>query len=197
MPVCAKKRQAEEIITPMVKLEKRAYQTKVYPAQERVLVMKSVLNALQDEGYIVYNVNPLLGFIYAVKDFDTADKNIDVKEEFGVTQSRMNYNGIKVATFEVNVNITGYGENIRLRTNFRRKLLNDYGNAQLIDDVDDAQFYSDFYEKVNRELDLQKQAANKAQQLNAQKTDADVEADDTSKSLQDDSANDEKSADGN
>ena len=41
-------------------------------------LMKAMLNVLQDEGFIVYNANPLLGFIYGVKDFDTSDSNIDI-----------------------------------------------------------------------------------------------------------------------
>lgn len=165
-PVNAKKRQAEEIITSMTKLEKRQFQTKSYNDVDKTIVMKGVLNALQDEGFIVYNVNSLLGFIYGVKDFDTTDPNIDISKEFGFTKSRLNYNGVTVATMEVCVNLTDYGQDLRLRTNFKRKLLNQYGNAQFIDDVDDAQFYSEFYEKVDNAIDIQKNIDK-----NLQKTD--------------------------
>ena len=81
LPVCAKKHQSEEIITPQTQLEKRKYQTRTYKAKDQIAVLKSILNVLQDDGYIVYNVNSLLGFIYAVKDFDTTDPNIDISKE--------------------------------------------------------------------------------------------------------------------
>lgn len=161
LPAVAKKRQNEEIITPVTQLEKRQFQTKSYPAKDNILVMKSILNVLQDDGFIVYNVNSLLGYIYGVKDFDTSDPNVDISQEFGVTKSRLSYNGVKVATLEVSVNVTQYGEQARVRVNFKRKLLNEYGNAQMIDDIDDTQYYADFYTKVDNAVALQKQIENK------------------------------------
>jgi hypothetical protein len=125
--------------------------------------MKGILNTLQDEGYIVYNVNSLLGFIYGVKDFDTTDPNVDISKEFGLTKSRLNYNGVTVATLEVTINVTDYGEDLKVRTNFKRKLLNQYGNAQFIDDIDEEEFYTEFYEKADKAIQLQKQTKAKIQ----------------------------------
>ena len=172
LPVCAKKRQAEEIITPMTQLQKRAFQVRTYKNGDKVVLMKSVLNVLQDEGYIVYNVNSLLGFIYAVKDFDTSDRNIDIAKEFGFSQSRLTYNGVKVATLESCINITEYGNTVRTRVNFERKLLNEYGNAQFIDDVEEEQFYQDFYAKVDREIEIQKQLNSSLKPVNLKKAPA-------------------------
>ena len=160
LPVFAK-RQSEEIITPMTQLQKRQFQTRVFASGNQATVMKGVLNVLQDEGFIVYNVNSLLGFIYGVKDFDTTDPNVDISKEFGLTKSRLNYNGVKVATLEVAVNVTEYPDSTRIRTNFKRKLLNEYGNAQLIDDIDEAEFYEDFYAKLNNAIALQKGRINR------------------------------------
>lgn len=163
LPAAAKKRQNEEIITPLSQLEKRQFQTRTYPAQDNVIAMKAILNVLQDEGFIVYNVNSLLGYIYGVKDFDLSDPNIDISKEFGVTKSRLNYNGVKVATLEVSVNVTQYGGKSRIRANFKRKLLNQYGNAQMIDDISEIEFYDDFYSKVDAAMNLQKQISDKVQ----------------------------------
>lgn len=157
LPVSAKKRQAETIITPMTQLEKRQFQTRTYESNDKPLVMKAMLNVLQDEGFIVYNANPLLGFIYGVKDFDTSDPNIDISKEFGLSKSRLNMNGIKVATIETTANITEYGKSMRVRVNFKRKLLNVYGNAQFIDDVNDESYYQEFFSKVDKAIFLQKQ----------------------------------------
>ena len=161
LPAMAKKRQNEEIITPLTQLEKRQFQTRTYASQDNVIAMKAILNVLQDEGYIVYNVNSLLGYIYGVKDFDLSDPNIDITKEFNMTKSRLNYNGVKVATIEASVNITQYGDKSRIRANFKRKLLNVYGHAQMIDDVSDIEFYNDFYTKVDSAINLQKEIAQK------------------------------------
>lgn len=157
LPVSARKKQEENIITPMTQLEKRQFQTRSYETIDKPLVMKAMLNVLQDEGFIVYNANPLLGFIYGVKDFDTSDPHIDISKEFGLSKSRLSLNGIKVATIETTANITEYGKSMRVRVNFKRKLLNVYGNAQFIDDVNDENYYQDFFSKVDKAIFLQKQ----------------------------------------
>ena len=157
LPVFAKKRQEEDIITPVAQLEKRQYQTRTYDASQKADVMKGILNVLQDDGFIVYNANPMLGFIYGVKDFDTSDKDTDISKDFGLSKTRINMNGIKVATVEVNANITEFGNTMKVRVNFKRKLLNTYGNAQFIDDVSEEEFYQEFYKKLDQALFLQKQ----------------------------------------
>lgn len=157
VPVFAKKQAQEDIITPMTQLEKRQFQTRTYESNDKALVMKAMLNVLQDEGFIVYNANPLLGFIYGVKDFDTSDPNIDISKEFGLSKARLNLNGVKVATVETTANITEYGKSMRVRVNFKRKLLNVYGNAQFIDDINDENYYQEFFSKVDKAIFLQKQ----------------------------------------
>ena len=152
LPAPARKRQQEEIITPMSQLEKRQFQTRTYESTDKPLVMKALLNVLQDEGFIVYNANPLLGFIYGVKDFDTSDPNIDISKEFGLSKARLNWNGVKVATVETTANVTEYGKSMRVRVNFKRKLLNVYGNAQFIDDINDETYYQDFFSKVDKAI---------------------------------------------
>lgn len=157
LPANARKKQQESVITPMTQLEKRQFQTRTYQTMDKPLVMKAMLNVLQDEGFIVYNANPLLGFIYGVKDFDTSDSNIDISKEFGLSKSRLNLNGIRVATIETTANVTEYGKSMRVRINFKRKLLNVYGNAQFIDDVNDESYYQEFFSKVDKAIFLQKQ----------------------------------------
>lgn len=158
LPVCAKKQKLDEsIITPMSQLEKRQFQTRTYESGDKPLVMKALLNVLQDEGFIVYNANPLLGFIYGVKDFDTSDPHIDISKEFGLSKARLNLNGVKVATIETTANVTEYGKSMRVRINFKRKLLNIYGNAQFIDDINEETYYQEFFSKVDKAIFLQKQ----------------------------------------
>ena len=156
LPVPAKKQAQEDIITPMTQLEKRQFQTRTYDSSDKALVMKAMLDVLQDEGFIVYNANPLLGFIYGVKDFDTSDPNIDISKEFGLSKARLNMNGVRVATVETTANVTEYGKSMRVRVNFKRKLLNVYGNAHFIDDINDENYYQEFLLKVDKVILLQK-----------------------------------------
>ncbi len=146
---------AEQIIK--TQLEKREFQTRTYDTADKTMIMKAMLNVLQDEGFIVNNANPLLGFISGSKDFDVADKTIDVKKEFGTGKNKLNWSGVRVATIEATANVSEYGKQIRVRINFKRKLLNVYGNAQSISEIDDAVYYEDFFSKVDKAIFIQKQ----------------------------------------
>jgi hypothetical protein len=150
-PVFAK----EEIIK--TQLEKRTYQTRTFDISDKALVMKAMLNVLQDEGFIVSNANPLLGFISGTKEFDVNDKTIDVKKEFGQGSAKVKWAGVTVAMIEATANVTEYGRQTRVRVNFKRKLLNVYGNAQSISEIDDEAYYQDFFSKVDKAMFLQKQ----------------------------------------
>ena len=151
------KSKGEEIITPQTQLEKREFQTRSYQGTNKTVIMKAMLNVLQDEGFIVNNANPLLGFISGTKDFSTSDKTIDISKEFGVSKAKLTLKGVRVATIEATANVTEFGKEMKVRINFKRKLLNQYGNAQKIEEITDANYYQDFYAKVDKAIFIQKQ----------------------------------------
>ena len=66
LPSFAKKDE-QAVITPQTQLQKRQYQTKQYSNVKKDVLMKAMLNVLQDEGFIVNNANPTLGFISGAK----------------------------------------------------------------------------------------------------------------------------------
>lgn len=138
-------------------LEKRVYQSRTFDNIDKATVMKAMLNVLQDEGFIVNNANPLLGFISGAKEFDVSDKTIDIEKEFGIKKNALAWKGIRVATIEATANVSDFGKEIRVRINFKRKLLNVYGNAQFIDEISDEKYYQDFFAKVDKALFIQKQ----------------------------------------
>lgn len=152
MPVSAK-----TDVKPVTQLEKRAYQTRTFDSCDKATLMKAMLNVLQDEGFIVNNANPLLGFISGSKEFDVSDKTIDVKKEFGIKKGSLIFRGIKVATIESTANVSDFGKEVRVRINFKRKLLNVYGNAQSINEITDENYYQDFFSKVDKAIFIQKQ----------------------------------------
>lgn len=152
-PVFAKK-NANEIITPQTQLEKRQYQTRQYNNIPKPVLMKAMLNVLQDEGFIVNNANSLLGFISGAKEFSPKDKTIDIEKEFGTKKGML---GAVVAVVETTANVSEYGREMRVRVNFKRKLLNTYGNAYKIEEVTDEKYYQNFFSKVDKAIFIQKQ----------------------------------------
>lgn len=138
-------------------LEIRQFQTRNYECTDKALIMKAMLNVLQDEGFIVNNANPLLGFISGGKDFDVYDKTINFQKEFGHSRLWLINKKVKVAIIETTANVTEYGNEIKVRINFKRKLLNVYGNALKIDDINQEDYYKDFFAKVDKAIFIQKQ----------------------------------------
>lgn len=160
VPAQAKKNYSFSNATPApqkTQLEKRQIQTRSYDSNDKAMVMKAMLNVLQDEGFIVDNANPLLGFISGSKEFDINDKSIDIQKEFGTSKCSLNWSGVRVAVIEATANVTEYGKEIKVRITFKRKLLNVYGNAQAIDEIDDENYYQDFFAKIDKAIFLQKQ----------------------------------------
>ena len=58
---------------------------------------------------------------------------------------------------EATANVSDYGKEVRVRINFKRKLLNTYGNAQKIEEVTDETFYQNFFSRVDKAIFIQKQ----------------------------------------
>lgn len=153
VPVSAKA-DKNEVITPQTQLQKRQYQTRQYDNISKAELMKAMLNVLQDEGFIVNNANSLLGFISGAKEFSPNDKTIDVEKELGTKKGLM---GCVVAVVEATANISEYGKSFKVRINFKRKLLNAYGNAYKITEITDEQYYQNFFSRVDKAIFIQKQ----------------------------------------
>ncbi len=64
---CSSSKPKESVKT---QLEIRQFQTRMFEKVDIKKVMKSVLNVLQDEGFIVKNVALDLGFLTAAKEED-------------------------------------------------------------------------------------------------------------------------------
>lgn len=144
---------ANDVITSQTQLQKRQYQTRQYSNINKNTVMKAMLNVLQDQGFIVNNANPLLGFISGSKEFSTNDKTINFREEYGAKKEW----GAVVAVVEVTANVSDFGDETRVRVNFKRKLLNEYGNAIRINEVTQEDYYQNFFSRVDKAIFIQKQ----------------------------------------
>jgi hypothetical protein len=161
-------------------LQTRQYQTREYDTNDVKLIMKAVLNTLQDDGFVVKNAVVDLGLISAQKDIDLAGGGasrgslgggIDVSSNnsfweafFGSLdgQRRRNNSGLeqRSKTFkmiEVTVNVSDFGKQARVRASFQAKYLDQRGNPLDVYTVDDAKFYQDFFAKVDKGIFIQKQ----------------------------------------
>ena len=161
-------------------LETREFQTRNYDTSDTKLIMKALVNVLQDDGYIITNAVTDLGVLMAKKEINlntntnvNAGTNTAASNDFWFEFFRKlndNYSGNhrnrnnnqqeqiyqKLKLVEVSINVTEYGNTSRVRANFQAKILDNQGNVMNVYPVEDGKFYQDFFAKVDKSIFLQK-----------------------------------------
>lgn len=151
---CACHPSGEESKPQKTQLEIRESQTRTFDVQDVRLVMKSVLNVLQDEGYIVKNVALDLGFLSASKEVDIERGS----ERFWAQFSRgKEVRWPKNELIESTVNVSDFGDKTRIRANFQIKIFDNAGGVLRIQPIIDEEFYQEFFTKVSKGIFIQEQ----------------------------------------
>ena len=139
---------------PRTQLQVREFQTREYDLRDSRRVMKSLLNVLQDDGFIVNNAVVELGLITATRSVDLEDANdAFIRSLFMGDQAVWQKN----AEIEVSVNCSEVRDGTRVRANFQRKVLDNRGGVMKVENIDDAIFYQDFFSKVDKGLFLERE----------------------------------------
>lgn len=135
-------------------LEIREFQTRTFDVDNLRLVMKSVLNVLQDDSYIVKNVALDLGFLTATKELEVENEKSRLWAQFvRASDARWEKNQIIEAT----VSVSEFGKKIRIRANFQSKILDNKGAVVTVRQITDEEFYKDFFAKVDKGIFIQQQ----------------------------------------
>jgi hypothetical protein len=139
---------------PKTQLEIREFQTRTLSTDNVRLVMKSMLNVLQDEGYIVKNVALDLGFLTAAKEEDVENSSQKFWTSLAAGKEAR---WVKHKIIEATCNVTEFGEGTRVRVNFQQKIMDNLGAIVTIKQITDEQFYQDFFSKVDKGIFIQEQ----------------------------------------
>jgi hypothetical protein len=135
-------------------LEIREFQTRSYETKDVKMVMKSLLNVLQDDSYMVKNANVDLGLLTATKEVDIENQGQAVMLSLlGGHEARWNKNSI----IECSANVSEYGKQTRVRVNFQLKTMNNKGEVVGVKQIDDSKYYQEFFSKVNKGIFIQKE----------------------------------------
>jgi hypothetical protein len=141
-------------VPPKTQLEIREFQTRTYETNDSRMVMKSLLNVLQDDGYIVKNANAELGLLSAVKEVDVESKGeAFILTLFGGKEARWKKNSI----IECSCNVGEFGKLTRVRVNFQLKVMDNKGAVMQVETIEDAKFYQEFFAKVDKGIYIGKQ----------------------------------------
>jgi len=138
-------------------LQIREFQTRSYDTTNFRMVMKAVMDALQDQDFIIKQAQLELGFITAQKELDVesgAESFLSgLLAALGGGKATYRKNSIT----EASINISEYGDQIRVRANFQRKLIDNRGTVIRIEQVEDQKFYQEFFSRVDKSIFLGKE----------------------------------------
>lgn len=135
-------------------LEIREMQTRGFQTTDTKMVLRAMLNILQDEGYMVRQIDTEMGFFNAVLEID--DENTFGKvwcSFWWGPHGTWRENSI----VETTANVTLHGEVTRVRANFVVKSMNNRGGVTKIHTVDDPKFYQEFFSKVDKGIFIEKE----------------------------------------
>jgi len=113
-----------------------------------------VSNVLQDDGFVVKNADRELGFISATKEIDLGGGPGWI---WGVGDRKEPARWRKLKVIDATVNVSEYGEGVRVRASFQEKVLDNMGGVMEAGTIDDEAAYRDFFLKVDKGIFLKRE----------------------------------------
>lgn len=139
--------------TEKTQLQIRAIQTRTYEISESKLVLKAMLNVLQDDGFIVKTAASELGLLTATKEIDVERISESMPTFFfGGANARWQKNSI----IETTCNVTNFSDKCKIRVNFTQKILDNFGGIIKIRQIYDQKFYQAFFLKVDKSIYIER-----------------------------------------
>lgn len=125
--------------------EIRQMQSRQFDTKNSKQVLKSVLQKLQEDNYIVRNAALDLGFLTATKEKDIQPQNADFWAKFQKTDA---IKWPKCEVIEATVNVSEIDSGTRVRTNFQTKVIDNTGAVMSVKQITDEKFYQDFFNNI-------------------------------------------------
>ena len=137
-------------------LQIRELQSRTFETSDLKLVMRAVLNALQDDGFIIKNAVTDLGLLTATKERDLTSGNNWDGFWYGALSDR-EPRWPKTKQTEANATISSFGNSTRVRISFQEKVLDNLGATVEVAEVEDAILYRDFFTRIDQSIFFQRE----------------------------------------
>lgn len=134
--------------------ELQTLQTRTYNNVNSDKVMKAIINVLQDKCYFIENADTRIGFILASREFDTKNKSIKIKEEFGARKLKTMCKFNCISRTEADINVTPSINATIVRINFRKRVINIFNANTRVKDIIVPDFYTNFFTDLEKELQI-------------------------------------------
>jgi hypothetical protein len=138
---------------PLTQLEIREMQTRSFETIAMKDIMKSMINVLQDEGFIIEHADKELGLVRGEKNQDIENSSTRNLNTFLYGEhARWD----KVKTIKASGNITEHGELMKVRIIFEMTQIDNKGAIQAIQAIKDGNYYQDFFSKLDKSIFITK-----------------------------------------
>lgn len=134
-------------------LEVREFQTRTFDTANTNEVLSAVVEAFQDQGFMVKNVVPQVGLVSATKEVDIEDQGQ------AILKSLLLGNGAlwrKNTVLEATANVKTVNGKTKVRANFQEKALSNLGTLDTVSIIEDPKFYQNFFDKIGKSIFIEK-----------------------------------------
>jgi len=135
-------------------LQVREFQTRTFDTNKTDEVMSAVVEAFQDQGFMVKNVVPQVGLIAATREVEIENRDEAIFKSFMLGQNAV---WSKNVIIEATANVRTLGNSTKIRANFQEKTLNNHGGVDTVNVIEDPKFYQDFFDKIGKSIFIEKQ----------------------------------------
>ena len=149
LSACQTTSQAPQV-REMSPVETREMQTREYENGQLVDGMKAVINALQDQGYLISSANEALGVVTAYAESQTMKQG--AKEYVEGWTYNATYETIQRR--EVSASVSLQDKSLRVRINMSLKAINEKGGVIWSVPVQDPKIYQALFSKIDNSLFL-------------------------------------------
>jgi hypothetical protein len=129
-------------------IEIREMQTRLYDTTDTKMLMKAMLNVLQDDNFIIKQVNVEMGLFNATKETDVESGGERFWQTFWWGKAYATYR--KNSIVDCTSNVSEFGDRMRVRANFQVKIMDNKGGCVLVQEIDDPEYYQKFFAKVDK-----------------------------------------------
>jgi hypothetical protein len=130
-------------------------QSRTYTGQDTKTALRVILNVLEDDGFLVHYGSTDLGLLDASKtiaEFSAGGFTLPLNAVVGRRPSAATFD-----TIQATANVSEFGDRIKVRINFERKLTDSEGRVIRVAQVTDAKRYQEFFAKLDKGLFLQQE----------------------------------------
>jgi hypothetical protein len=153
LPLCLAACEPRSADVLKTQLQVREFQTRTFDTANTNEVLTAVVEAFQDQGFMVKNVVPQVGLVSATKEADLEDQGQAFLRTF------LMGNGAawrKNTVLEATANVKTTNGKTKVRANFQEKVMSNLGNLDTVSTIDDPKFYQSFFDKIGKSIFFEK-----------------------------------------